>query len=79
MMDSQAGREQLIRWLKGGTLRVSTASDDTTQARRDLLPLTILAEAKLAAAENTKPGNHLPGRYTHIVAGVGFEPTTFGL
>ena len=79
MDDPQAGREQLIRWLKDGTLRVSEAPDGKTYARGDLLPLVILAEAKLAEAENTKPGNHLPGRYTHVVAGVGFEPTTFGL
>ena len=33
------------------------------------MPLTILGEAQLAEAKNTKPGNHLPGRYTHVVAG----------
>jgi site-specific DNA recombinase len=72
--DPQGGRARLIRWLRDGKLTVETGPDGKPYARGALLPLTILAEA-----ENTKPAKDLAGRYTHIVAGAGFEPATFGL
>lgn len=69
MQDPQAGREQLIWWLKDGQLRVVLGKDGVPYAEGDLLPLVILSEASSAVAENTKPANHLAGRYVHIVAG----------
>src|SRR3569623_2025454 len=77
--DPMAGRAQLIRWLREGQLRVLKGPDGKFDAKGELLPLTILAEAQNDNAENTKPANHLAGRYTHFVAEAGFEPATFGL
>jgi hypothetical protein len=65
--DPTAGRAQLLRWLKDGKLRVVLGPDGKSYAKGELIPFTILAEA-----ENTKPANHLAGRYTNIVAGAGF-------
>lgn len=69
--DPQAGRSQLIRWLKDGKLRVTVGPYDKQYAKGEMLPLTILAEA-----ENTKPADQLAGlaarRYTSFVAWAGF-------
>lgn len=62
----EAGRAQLGRWLRDGSLRVVVGEDGKQYAKGALIPLTILAEA-----ENTKPGNHLPGQYLRFVAGAG--------
>ena len=76
--DPQAGRAQLLRWLKDGKLRVVLGPDGKPYAKGELIPFTVLAEA-----ENTKPAEQLGGlggsRYMSFVAGAGFEPATFGL
>jgi site-specific DNA recombinase len=76
--DIEAGRAQLIRWLRTGSLRVSQANDGTVSAKGALNLRAVLADA-----ENSKPAEQLAGskfgRYTEVVAGAGFEPATFGL
>jgi hypothetical protein len=54
--DPQAGRAQLLRWLKDGKLRVVLGPDGKPYAKGELIPFTILAEA-----ENTKPVQRLDG------------------
>lgn len=62
--DPQAGRAQLIRWLKDGKLRVTVGPDGKQYAKGELLPLTILAEA-----ENTKPVQQLDGLVYDVRSG----------
>lgn len=76
--DIEAGRAQLIRWLRSGSLRVSQANDGTVSAKGALNLRAVLADA-----ENSEPAEQLAGSkfggYTDVVAGAGFEPATFGL
>ena len=44
--DPQAGRAQLLRWLKDGKLRVVRGDDGKHYARGEILPLTLLADAE---------------------------------
>jgi hypothetical protein len=44
--DPQAGRAQLLRWLKDGKLRVVRGDDGKHYAQGELLPLTLLADAE---------------------------------
>jgi site-specific DNA recombinase len=54
--DPQAGRAQLIRWLRDGSLRVVLGPDGKQYAQGALIPMTILADA-----EKTEPPKGLGG------------------
>jgi site-specific DNA recombinase len=77
--DPTATRAQLQRWHRSGEIRVRKRPDGVIEAWGDLLPLAILAENK--DPKRSKHGDPVDqdNRATSFVAGVGFEPTTFGL
>lgn len=81
-LDPVKTRAQLQRWHKSSVIRVRKRPDGVVEAFGDLLPLAILSESNDSKdPKMSKHGN--PGspdyRATSFVAGVGFEPTTFGL
>jgi site-specific DNA recombinase len=72
--DINAGREALRRLFKGGTIELRPGTDGVYTAHAEALPMVLLAE-------RTTPLGSEPngGVYPNVVAGAGFEPTTFGL
>ena len=73
--DVVTGREALRRYLKGGTIRMVPQADGTYLARAELMPLVVM----LGTEKETAPRREPRGRCPVMVAGAGFEPTTFGL
>jgi site-specific DNA recombinase len=72
--DPEAGRAMLARWLKDGAIKIGPNPQGQIVAEGTLFVVQILSDP-----ENTKRPNDL-GRYgSHVVAGAGFEPATFGL
>ena len=74
----EAAREQMRSWIQGGTIRVGPREDGEIVAEGDLLPLFVVESAQTPKRQLPVAKSMVTGRYT-IVAGVGFEPTTFGL
>ncbi len=76
--DPEAAQQQLRRWLKDGRIRVGPREDGQIVGEGDLLPLFVVESSQAPKRNLPATKSMIAGRYT-IVAGVGFEPTTFGL
>ena len=74
----EAAREQMRSWIQGGTIRVGPREDGEIVAEGDLLPMFVVESAQTPKRQLPVTKSMVTGRYT-TVAGVGFEPTTFGL
>ena len=76
--DLESAREQLRRWLRGGSIKLGPREDGQIVAEGALLPLMVIEDGQ--RPKRNLPGTNpmVPGRYT-VVAGAGFEPATFGL
>jgi hypothetical protein len=75
--DPDAGRAQLGRLLRGGTVSIGPGEDGKAYVLSGLSSGFVFPG--IFDAENNKPSNHLEGCRPHFVAGAGFEPATFGL
>jgi site-specific DNA recombinase len=76
--DPEAGREQLRRWLKDGTIRIGPDKDGAIVAEGEILPLMVITDGGGRKGNYAKP-SPLVSRSSTGVAGAGFEPATFGL
>jgi hypothetical protein len=76
--DPEAGREQLHRWLKDGTIRIGPTKDGAIAAEGEILPLIVISDGGSRKENNAKPSVMI-SRCSTGVAGAGFEPATFGL
>jgi site-specific DNA recombinase len=72
-IDPAAAREALRRLHKDGRITVKLGSDGVWTAQSDVLPAVLVLEAQKV------PGVSPRDLYANVVAGAGFEPTTFGL
>lgn len=76
--DPIAAREELRRYFDGGKIRLEVNADGQYVARWALLPLVLLADT-YKNAPGVSGGGASSSQATFVVAGAGFEPTTFGL
>jgi site-specific DNA recombinase len=76
--DPIAAREELRRYLDGGKIRLEIDEAGNYVARWALLPLVLLADT-YKNAPGVTGGVSERSQATFVVAGAGFEPTTFGL
>ena len=72
-IDPASAREALRRLHKDGRITVKLGSDGVWTAQSDVLPAVLVLEAQKV------PGVSPRDLYASVVAGAGFEPTTFGL
>ena len=75
--DPEGAREQLRRWIKDGAIRVGPREDGAIVAEGGLLPFVVISDCPTEKSKT--PRNPMIPRSSTGVAGVGFEPTTFGL
>ena len=75
--DPEGAREQLRRWIKDGSIRVGPREDGAIVAEGGLLPFVVISDCPTEKSKT--PRNPMIPRSSTGVAGVGFEPTTFGL
>ena len=55
--DPEAGREQLRRWLKGGSIRIGPAKDGSIVAEGELLPLVVISDGGSRKGNYAKPSS----------------------
>lgn len=69
--DPEAGREQLRRWLKDGTIRIGPTKDGAIVAEGEILPLMVISDGGGRKGNYAKP-SPLVSRSSIGVAGAGF-------